>query len=575
MASKRKKKSAVAVSPPSKLRTHSKLFAFGAVAAFLITSAAIRLRLAETPLERDEGEYAYAGQLMLEGIPPYQRAYNMKFPGVYASYAGLMSVFGETTNGIRLGLILVNAATALLLFLTARKLLDDFGAAAASVSFLVLTLSPAMLGIFAHATHFAALFAVAGLLMLLSYDESKRSVYLLLSGVMFGFGVLMKQHSVFVAATGPAWLLSRHLIRGDAAPPAERQNTQHSDPRTKPDAEGFKALCGRLLVFLCGFAIPIALCLLILLRAGVLSQFWFWTFKYASAYVSQVQLSAAPSALISKIPRLTEGAVLLWLMAAAGPVALRWHPGKKSTRAGLLGFAIFSFLACCPGFYFRQHYFIVLLPAVSLLIGVAYQAAARASEHRGLMMFSLIALAATSFIYPFYKNGAVFFELTPNEVSRRLYGANPFPEAIEIARYVKENSSPTDNIAVLGSEPEIYFLSGRRSSSGHIYMYGLMEEQPYARTMQEEFISEVESARPAYVVLATMNESWLRRPGSEQLVWQWMDSYIKTDMELIGVADITASGTNYLWGKQAAGYSGRQGRALMLYARKSGSSRAE
>ena len=30
---------------------------------------AIRIRLLGIPLERDEGEYAYAGQLMLQGIP--------------------------------------------------------------------------------------------------------------------------------------------------------------------------------------------------------------------------------------------------------------------------------------------------------------------------------------------------------------------------------------------------------------------------------------------------------------------------------------------------------------------------
>ena len=32
----------------------------------------IRIRLFGIPLERDEGEYAYAGQLMLQGIPPYK-----------------------------------------------------------------------------------------------------------------------------------------------------------------------------------------------------------------------------------------------------------------------------------------------------------------------------------------------------------------------------------------------------------------------------------------------------------------------------------------------------------------------
>src|SRR5947199_10037617 len=71
-------------------------------------SAGERWRLREMPLERDEGEYAYAGQLILQGIPPYKLAYNMKFPGIYAAYALLMLLFGKTTAVVQLGLLLVN-----------------------------------------------------------------------------------------------------------------------------------------------------------------------------------------------------------------------------------------------------------------------------------------------------------------------------------------------------------------------------------------------------------------------------------------------------------------------------------
>ena len=53
------------------------LLLFGA----LLFVAYVRPRLVDVPLERDEGEYAYTGQLILEGIPPYQLAYNMKFRG--------------------------------------------------------------------------------------------------------------------------------------------------------------------------------------------------------------------------------------------------------------------------------------------------------------------------------------------------------------------------------------------------------------------------------------------------------------------------------------------------------------
>jgi len=46
-------------------------------------------------VERDEGEYADAGQLILQGVPPYTLAYNMKFSGTYAAYAVIMAIFGQ------------------------------------------------------------------------------------------------------------------------------------------------------------------------------------------------------------------------------------------------------------------------------------------------------------------------------------------------------------------------------------------------------------------------------------------------------------------------------------------------
>src|SRR5215468_25060 len=94
---------------------------------------AIRIRLLGVPLERDEGEYAYAGQLILQGIPPYKLAYNMKFPGTYAAYALIMSIFGQTIHAIHLGLLLLNVATIALIFFVGRRLVHStVGVAAAA-----------------------------------------------------------------------------------------------------------------------------------------------------------------------------------------------------------------------------------------------------------------------------------------------------------------------------------------------------------------------------------------------------------------------------------------------------------
>jgi len=99
-------------------------FAWWALAIIAFTLViVIRIRLLGIPLERDGGEYAYAGQLILQGIPPYKLAYNMKFSGTYAAYAVIMSIFGQTIHAIHLGLLLVNVATIALIFLVGRRLM--------------------------------------------------------------------------------------------------------------------------------------------------------------------------------------------------------------------------------------------------------------------------------------------------------------------------------------------------------------------------------------------------------------------------------------------------------------------
>src|SRR5437879_1057661 len=115
-------------------------------AIVLGTVALIRIRLLAIPLERDEGEYAYAGQLMLQGIPPYKLAYNMKFPGIYAAYALIMALFGQTPVGIHMGLLLINLATVSLVLGIALRLTNIVGAIAAAAAYSIASVSPSLLG---------------------------------------------------------------------------------------------------------------------------------------------------------------------------------------------------------------------------------------------------------------------------------------------------------------------------------------------------------------------------------------------------------------------------------------------
>jgi hypothetical protein len=63
---------------PASVRASFQSRAWIFVALAILLTLVVRVRLRDMPLERDEGEYAYAGQLILQGVPPYKDAFNMK-----------------------------------------------------------------------------------------------------------------------------------------------------------------------------------------------------------------------------------------------------------------------------------------------------------------------------------------------------------------------------------------------------------------------------------------------------------------------------------------------------------------
>ena len=190
---------------PARPRTVD-LLGWALLAAALLFAAYVRVRLREFPLERDEGEFAYAGQLILQGVPPYKLAYNMKLPGTYVAYAALMGVFGQTTAGIHVGLLAVNLATIVLLYRFVRELFGPFSAGMAAVAYSILSVSQALLGMAAHATHFVAFFGLAGTYLLWRHLQSGRWWQAAVSGLLMGTAFLMKQQGVFLMIFGGGML---------------------------------------------------------------------------------------------------------------------------------------------------------------------------------------------------------------------------------------------------------------------------------------------------------------------------------------------------------------------------------
>jgi 4-amino-4-deoxy-L-arabinose transferase-like glycosyltransferase len=501
-------------------------FVLAAIAFGLV--AIIRIRLLGIPLERDEGEYAYAGQLMLQGIPPYKLAYNIKFPGIYAAYGVIMWIFGQTIAGVHIGLLLVNAAAITLIFFLGRRLMDTNAGIVSAATYALLSASPFVLGLAAHAAHFVILPVLAGTLLLLHKNNSSGFGRLFAAGLLFGVGVMMKQPGACFVPFAMIYLIWREL-------------------RPRRSQSGCFV---RIVVFTCGVILPFTMTCLLLWGAGVFKQFWFWTIDYAREYGSLVPLTEVPPFFSHRVKDVIGANWALWLFAGIGAVAGLWNQRLRASTVFLLGFLLFSALALSAGLYFRHHYFIFILPAVSLLAGAAISALSDVLAKRNVVgVFALLVLFAASLAFPMVSYKQLFFGVSPVEASRMIYAESPFAEAIKIADYVREHTTSDDAIAVLGSEPEIYFYSGRRSATGYIYTYSLMEPQKYARRMQEEMIREIERAHPKYLLSVAMNDSWLQRPGSDLLIFNWANEYTARNYSAAGFVNMTPTGSDYYFGE--------------------------
>ncbi len=237
----------------------------------------------------------------------------------------------------------------------------------------------------------------------------------------------------------------------------------------------------------------------------------------------------------------------------------------------LISLLFFSFCTIVPGYYFYGHYWIQTIPGLALMAGVTYYGIITflkntfnlkqpALKYIYLGIFGILTVKHVSALKSYY------FHPNYERILRSVYGSNPFPESMEIANFINANSKPEDQIVLIGSEPQIYFYTKKKSPSRHAYFAAIVSDVPEHREWQKEFVKDVEKASPRYVVFFNHSISLFVQPNTDRYVFDWANKYITEGYHLVGLVDmVDGQQSNYVWKEALLNYKPMGQNSIYVY----------
>ena len=499
-----------------KIISHSTGITALLLATILILTFLMRLPFHDVPLIRDEGEYAYIGQRMLDGDIPYRDIFIHKPPMAFYIYLVALPIFGQTGTSIHLFATLYIMAAILALYWMTRSIYDQKTALVSSVVFSIITFCHNGL-IHQASTEIFMLFPmIIGFHALVYGINKKKPFYIYLSGLLCGVAFMTKQTGLYYLI----FALFAIIVF---------QWRRKQDRKLAPLIRNFICL-------LAGFLTLIGAILLHLGLNGALKDFFDQVFVFNYHYVTLRYNPGFVKTITRTLMKIFRGDQFLWL---TGIVTFGYFLIRDRTPANLslAVWFILLFAGACSGGGFYGHYFLPVIPAISIAAGYGLtKLVSECATSDNKLIDTGIALVVIALcIIPVFVSVAPYFKISPEKLSRNMVGMNPFLEAKVVARYISESTTEKDSIFVIGSEPEIYFLSNRRSASKYIFFYSLTTPYPGVLKDQKKVVAEIRRNRPKYVVLVQIPTSFAISPSSELYVFKALKRLIASDYILDGV----------------------------------------
>ena len=450
---------------------------------------ALRWNSLDIPLIRDEGECAYAAQLLKCGQFPYEHSFFQKPPMVVYTYALTNALAPNTFWFPRVMAGLFAALATCLLGLIARL---EFGPGFALPAMWLATpmlLCPGLWQFTAYPEMFMILPLMAAVAVYVASRhrpgaEAGGSRAWFLAGMLGATALCYKYTAapllalLFAAWSVEVWRTGRCLRR----------------------------LLGWWFFGLLGAGLAAALELAPFLARDGGRRLWECTVVFNRFYAATS--SFGMSDLWSWLGAFWVDWWILFLLPAV--LLVRYRPR--------VWFWIGMFLAAwvSTGANAHGHYYVVVMPFWALLAAVAInELAAIGAAWLVLGQATLRRVATAGVVLLLCLSDLPWMACGKQALAAEKAGkGNPFVESAFVARRVAELTSPDDGVFVAGSEPQILFYAKRFSPSRFVIVYPLMLSTPLAPQYQQEVIRDLERRPPKVIVLSPAPFSWMPQKES-------------------------------------------------------------
>lgn len=482
-----------------KLNWRGWLSLIGLAALFL----ALRWNNFDAPLMRDEGEYAYSAQLLIQGVEPYQHAFIQKPPAVVYTYALCQLLLPHVFWSPRLLAAAAEALATVLLGLIARLEFGDGFALPTMWLATPLLLLPRMDQSFANVEMFMLL-PLLGTLAIYSYSRQNGNArkHLFAAGFLAAATLLYKYTALPVLAFVFAVWWTEMFRRSGA--------------RTALLAAASAAAGGIL-------ASALALGFFLIHDGG--RSWWECTIVFNRYYAMSSNFGFAY--FWTECRNFWTSWWILFLIPWA--TLLRPQP-----RAWFwLGALICSILGTNAGCY--GQYYVPVMPfwALSGVLGI--EALCSFLSRRITRPLPLArALVTTAIVGLVILPDVPWMLYSPAQFVHAKMGESPFIEARMVADQVSRMSTPDDFVYVAGSEPEILYYARRFSPTRFITTYPLMIPTPLVAGYQREAIRDLQEHPPKLIVFVQTGNSWIRQASSPPEFLDFMGKFLDQRYKLAG-----------------------------------------